>query len=50
MKMSGPALMNRCLDGKKSGARYRIGAPIIGVKWVYMVALAVRSIGAIKRA
>jgi hypothetical protein len=34
MKMRGPALMNRCADGKKSGDRYLIGAPIIGGKWV----------------
>jgi hypothetical protein len=45
MKMSGPALMNRCLDGKKSADRHRIGAPTIGGKWVCMVALAVKSIG-----
>jgi hypothetical protein len=50
MKMSGPTLMNRCVGGKKSGDRHRIGAPIIGGKRVYMVALAVQSIGAIKRA
>jgi len=45
MKMSGPALMNRCLMGKTSADRHRIGAPIMGGKWVYMVALALQSIG-----
>jgi hypothetical protein len=34
--------------GKTSGARHRIMAPVIGGKWVYMVALAVQSIGKIK--
>ena len=48
MKMSGPALMNRCLDGKKSSDRHQIGAPITVEKWVYMVAFAVKSIGEIK--
>ncbi|MBL0380426.1 MAG: hypothetical protein JKP90_12345 [Desulfofustis sp. PB-SRB1] len=46
--MSGPALMNRCLDGKKSSDRHQIGAPITVEKWVYMVAFAVKSIGEIK--
>jgi hypothetical protein len=34
MKLSGPTMMNRCVDGETSGARYRIGAPTVGGKWV----------------
>jgi hypothetical protein len=49
MKMGGPALMSRCLGYKKSGNRHRSGAPLIGGKGVYMVALAVQSIAEIKR-